>query len=154
MDKLLTLTALRRVIQLTAFVFFVYGAAFFTTFYTGDKLTQSLPALSCAYDQSGGDFCTLIPLQHQMDHRVSTIFTQREKVLPALMGTLVTIATVAALILVLNKAFCGWLCPLGFFQETVGMIGTKLGLTQLVSLSRETVTKIRPIKWFIFLFLV
>lgn len=154
MDKLLTLTALRRVVQLTAFVFFVYGATIFTTFYTGDKLTQSLPALSCAYDLKGGDFCALIPLQHQMDHRVSSIFTQGEKVMGALLPTLITIATVAALILILNKAFCGWLCPLGFFQEAIGMIGTKLGLTQLVSLSRKTIDTIRPIKWFIFLFLV
>lgn len=154
MDKLLTMTALRRVIQLTAFVFFVYGAMIFTTFYTGDKLTQSLPALSCAYDMKGGDFCALIPLQHQMDHRVSSIFTQGEKVMGAIMPTLITIATVAGLILILNKAFCGWLCPLGFFQETISMIGTKLGLTQVVSLTRDTVTKIRPIKWFIFLFFV
>jgi len=153
-DKFLTMSALRRVVQLTAFVFFVYGAMIFTTFYTGDKLTQALPALSCAYDMSGGDFCTLIPLQHQMDHRVSTVFTQGADLMGAIMPTLITVATVAVLILVLNKAFCGWLCPLGFFQETLGMIGTKLGLTQVISLSRETVLKIRPIKWFIFLFFV
>jgi polyferredoxin len=153
-DKLLTVTALRRVIQLTAFAFFVYGAMIFATFYTGDKLTQNLPALSCAYDMKGGDFCTLIPLQHQMDHRVSSIFTQGEKILPALIGTLITVATVAGLILILNKAFCGWLCPLGFFQDVFTMIGTKLGLTQVGSLTRETINRIRPIKWFIFLFLV
>lgn len=154
MDKLLTVTALRRVVQLTAFVFFVYGAMIFATFYTDDKLTQALPALSCAYDMKGGDYCALIPLQHQMDHRVSTLFTQNAGAMEALMGTLITIGTVALLILILNKAFCGWLCPLGFFQETVSMIGTKLGLTQIAALSRETITKIRPIKWFIFLFLV
>jgi len=72
----------------------------------------------------------------------------------ALMGTAITVGTVALLILILNKAFCGWLCPLGFFQESVGMIGTKLGMKQLPSLSAGTVNKIRPVKWFIFLFLV
>lgn len=154
MDKLLTLTALRRVVQLTAFAFFVYGAMIFSTFYMEDKLTQNLPALSCSYDKDGGDMCTLIPLQHQMDHRVSTIFTQGEKLLPALMGTLLTLASVAVLMLILNKAFCGWLCPLGFFQETITMIGTKLKLTQIGGFSPETINKIRPIKWFIFLFLV
>lgn len=154
MDKLLTVTALRRTVQLFAFFFFVYGAMVFTTFYTDDKLTQALPALSCAYDQKGGDYCTLIPLQHQMDHRVSTIFTQHAGVTEALIGTLITVGTVAVLILLLNKAFCGWLCPLGFFQETLGMIGTQLGLKQFGTLSPETVRKIRPIKWFIFLFLV
>lgn len=154
MDKLLTVTALRRVVQLCAFFFFVYGAMVFTTFYTDDKLTQALPALSCAYDQSGGDYCTLIPLQHQMDHRVSGLLNGTAKAMEALMPTLITFATVAVLIIVLNKAFCGWLCPLGFFQEVVSMIGTKLRLTQITSLSRETVVKIRPIKWFIFLFFV
>ena len=154
MDKLLTVTALRRVVQLFAFVFFVYGALIFTTFYTDDKLTQALPALSCAYDMKSGDYCALIPLQHQMDHRVSGLLTQSAKAMEALMPTLITIATVLALIIVLNKAFCGWLCPLGFFQEVIGMIGTKLGITQIGSLSRETITKVRPIKWFIFLFFV
>ncbi len=154
MDKLLTLTALRRIVQLCAFFFFVYGAVVFTTFYTDDKLTQALPALSCAYDMKGGDYCTLIPLQHQMDHRVSTLFTQHAGAMEALIGTIITVLTVAALILILNKAFCGWLCPLGFFQEVVGLIGTKLGLKQLGSLSPSTMDKIRPIKWLIFLLLV
>lgn len=154
MDKLLTVTALRRVVQMCAFFFFVYGATVFTTFYTDDKLTQALPALSCAYDMKGGDYCTLIPLQHQMDHRVSGLLTQSAKAMEALMPTLITIATFAALIVVLNKAFCGWTCPLGFFQEVISMIGTKLGLIQITSLSRETVLKIRPVKWVIFLFFV
>jgi ferredoxin-type protein NapH len=153
-EKLLTVTALRRTIQLFAFVFFVYGAYIFNTFYTGDKLTQSLPALSCAYDRQGGDFCTLIVFQHQIDHRVSGVFNGTVDVMSGLMPTVITLATVAVLILVLSKAFCGWMCPLGFFQEAINMIGKKLGFKQTETLSLETTKKFTVVKWGILLFLV
>ena len=69
MEKFLTLTWFRRVVQLFFFVIMVYGSLFMTTFYSEDKFTNALPALSCAYDNQSGDYCTLIPLQHQLDHR-------------------------------------------------------------------------------------
>lgn len=147
MDKFLTLTALRRVVQLFAFVVLVYGANIFTTFYSEDKLTQALPALSCAYDKASGDYCALIPLQHQMDHRVAGIFTGNVELLSGLMGTLITLATFAVLVLVLNKAFCGWLCPLGFFQEVITLVSTKLGFDKARSLSEKAVNRLRPVKW-------
>ena len=154
MDKLMTLTALRRVSQLFFFVILVYGSLFMTTFYSEDKLTNSLPSLSCAYDKDGGDYCVLIPLQHQMDHRVAGVFDGSIGLMQGLMGTLITLATFFVLIVILNKGFCGWTCPLGFFQEVLSMIGTKLGIKQIKSLSLESVKKIRPIKWILFAFLI
>lgn len=154
MDKLLTLTALRRVSQLFFFVILVYGSLFMTTFYSEDKFTGALPSLSCAYDKAGGDYCTLIPLQHQMDHRVAGVIDGSSSAMAGLMGTAVTLVTFFILIVILNKGFCGWTCPLGFFQEVISMIGTKLKIKQINSLSLETVKKIRPIKWFIFVFFI
>lgn len=153
-EKLFTVTALRRTVQLFSLVFFVYGAYIFNTFYTGDKLTQALPALSCAYDMKGGDYCALIPLQHQIDHRVSGVFNGSVDIMGGIMPTVITLLTVAALVVVLSKAFCGWLCPLGFFQELVNMIGTKLGFTQTQTLSLEATKKFTIAKWAILLFLV
>ena len=66
MKSFMTLTWLRRVVQLFSFVVLVYGSLFLTTFYSEDKLTQALPSLACAYDKEGGDYCTLIPLQHHL----------------------------------------------------------------------------------------
>lgn len=154
MDKLLTLTALRHVTQLFFFVIFVYGSLFLTTFYSQDKLTQALPALSCAYDKSGGDYCVLIPLQHQMDHRVSGVLDGSIALMQGLMGTLITLLTFFVLIVILNKSFCGWMCPLGFFQELVNIIATKLKIKQISSLSLASVKKIRAIKWILFAFLI
>lgn len=154
MEKFLTISALRRVVQLFAVLFFVYGAYIFNTFYTGDKLTQALPALSCAYDKQGGDYCALIPLQHQVDHRVSGIFNGTVEVVGGIMPTVITLLTVAALVLVLSKAFCGWMCPLGFFQEIVNIVGKKLGFKQTETLSVESTKKFTVAKWAILLFLV
>jgi len=154
MDRLLTLTALRRVSQVFFFVILVYGALFFTTFYSSDKFTQAFPSLTCAYDKSSGDYCALIPLQHQMDHRVAGLFNGSVDAMQALMPTVITLVTFFILIVLLNKAFCGWTCPLGFFQEMLTLLGTKLGIKQVKSLSLENVKKIRPIKWILFAFLI
>lgn len=154
MEKFLTLTWFRRVVQFFMFVVMVYGSLFLTTFYSEDKFTQSLPALSCAYDKQSADYCTLIPLQHQMDHRVSGVLTGDVGLMAGLMGTVVTLATFIVLIVILNKAFCGWVCPLGFFQEMVHALGNKLGFKRFYTLSAATLKKVRPIKWLMLAFLV
>ncbi|MGE0080399.1 MAG: 4Fe-4S binding protein, partial [Thiohalomonadaceae bacterium] len=74
--------------------------------------------------------------------------------LAALMPTLITLGTFLVLFVLLNKAFCGWICPLGFFQEVMGMLGQKLGLARAASLSAAAVRRIRPVKWLALVFLV
>jgi len=154
MDKFLTLSVLRKVVQLFFFVILVYGGLFLSSFYSKDKFTNAWPSLTCAYDKHSGDYCALIPLQHQMDHRVSSVIDGTVSLVPGLIGTIITLGTFLILIVILNKAFCGWTCPLGFFQEIVSIIGRKLKIKQVKSLSKETLAKVRPIKWFVFLFLV
>ncbi len=153
-DKFITLSTLRRVTQFFAFIILVYGSLFFSTFYTTDKLTNALPALSCAYDMAGSDYCVLIPLQHQIDHRVSLGVMGKIDLMQSLLPTIITLATFFALIVILNKAFCGWLCPLGFFQEVINYIGNRIGIKQIKSLSFSLVKKIRPIKWVLLLVLI
>jgi ferredoxin-type protein NapH len=147
------LSVVRKLVQLAAFVFFVYGGSV-VGFYLADKLTTALPALSCAYDPLAADLCTLIPFQHQMDHRLGGVIAAGGNLLTGLMPTLVTLATFVALFVVLNKAFCGWLCPLGTFQELLHIAGQKLGLRPTGSLSPSLVARLRPVKWFVLVLLV
>ncbi len=152
----LNLSVVRKLVQLAAFIFLVYGSAI-VGFYSADKLSGAFPALACAYDTQTADYCTLIPLQHQLDHRVAPGVVSAldaaggvgAELIKALIPTLVTLGTFLLLFVILNKAFCGWLCPLGFFQEVVHMVGQKLGFPRFESLPERIVDRLRPIKWIV-----
>jgi len=153
MNAFFNLSVVRKLVQLLTFVFLVYGIGV-SSYYLADKLTAALPVLSCAYDFEGADYCTLIPFQHQMDHRLGTLLAAGGNLLTGLMPTLITLGTFLLLFVVLNKAFCGWICPLGTFQELLHMVGQKLGLQQQHSLTRNVVRRLRPVKWLILVLLV
>lgn len=153
MSMPMNLSVMRKLVQLAAFVFFVYGGLI-TGYYLEDKLSGALPALSCAYDQKGADLCTLIPLQHQMDHRLGETLAKGGNLMMGIMPSLITLGTFLLLFVFLNKAFCGWICPLGTFQELLQLLGQKLGLQRRESLDEGLVKRIRPVKWFVLLLLV
>jgi len=140
------LSVIRKVVQLLAFLFLVYGSVF-VGFYSADKLSGAFPVLSCAYDAKTADYCVLIPLQHQLGHRLGPALSAGMFSLSLILPILTTLGTFLILFVLLNKAFCGWLCPLGFFQEVLGMIGQKLRLNRTESLDDKLVDRIRPAKW-------
>jgi len=140
------LSFIRKCVQLAAFIFLVYGSVV-VGFYSADKLSGAFPALSCAYDAKTADYCVLIPLQHQFGHRIGTALAAGAFTFSTILPVLTTLLTFLVLFVLLNKAFCGWLCPLGFFQEVVGMIGQKLRLNRTESLDDKLVDRIRPAKW-------
>ena len=153
MASTVNLSVIRKLVQVAAFVFFVYGGSI-VGFYLADKLSIALPALSCAYDPVAADLCTLIPFQHQMDHRLGTVIASGGNLMMGLMPTLLTLGTFLLLFVILNKAFCGWICPLGTFQEIIHMAGQKLGLRPTESLGPGLVSRLRPVKWFVLVLLV
>ncbi|MCW8855498.1 MAG: 4Fe-4S binding protein [Gammaproteobacteria bacterium] len=146
MPNHINISVLRKLVQLAAFLFLVYGSVI-VGFYSVDKISNALPALSCAYDTKTADYCTLIPLQHRMDHDLGRAILAGTSILTALMPGLVILSTFLIMFVVLNKAFCGWICPLGFFQEILTLIGQKLGLRRIESLPEKLVQRIRPFKW-------
>jgi len=149
----MSLSLLRKLVQLLAFLFLVYGSSI-VGFYVADKLSGALPALACAYDMETADYCSLIAFQHQMDHRLGAVMAAGGAVLEALIPTLITLGTFLLLFVFLNKAFCGWICPLGFFQEVMHLIGQKLGIRRRTSLEEPTVRRVRPVKWLMLALLV
>lgn len=153
MNPARNLSIIRKLVQIAAFLFFVYGGTL-TGYYLADKLSGALPALSCAYDMQGADLCTLIPFQHQMDHRLGEAIASGGNLLTGLMPSLITFGTFLLLFVLLNKAFCGWICPLGTFQELLHLLAQKLGLQKRESLDSELVKRMRPVKWLILLLLV
>lgn len=149
----MNLSIIRKIVQLASFVFLVYGASV-VGYYLADNLTGAFPALACAYDVETADHCVLISLQHQMDHRVAPAIAAGKSFLTAIMPTVLSLGVFLIAFVLLNKAFCGWFCPLGTFQEVLNMIGQKLGLLQHESLPEKSVNRLRPVKWVMLVALV
>ncbi|MCP4128628.1 MAG: 4Fe-4S binding protein [Gammaproteobacteria bacterium] len=153
MNPLKNLSVIRKLVQIAAFALLVYGSSI-GAYHLADKLTHALPALSCAYDLNGSDICALIPIQHQMDHRLGPVINSGGSILMGLLPTAITLGTFLIFFIFLNKAFCGWICPLGTFQEFLYMIGQKLGLQRTETVDGKIVQGLRPIKWLILILLV
>ncbi len=148
-----TLSRLRIVVQLITFFLSVYGAVV-VGHYAAEKISTALPALSCAYDSQNGGYCVLVPLQHQMDHRVGAAIVRAQQVtVQVLIPVFITLSTFLLFFFVLGKAFCAWVCPLGTVQELLYRLGRKLGLAAR-SVPASGLPKLRPIKWLILIGLV
>lgn len=151
-----TLSRLRFSVQLVMLFVTVYGSVVVGTYMAG-KISNALPALSCAYDQMNGGYCVLIPTQHILHHRIGEAMVRAQQltvtmILPLLMSFLAFFA----FFFVLGKAFCGWVCPLGTLQEMVGMIGRRFGfgLRRLEEGDLVAGRRLRPVKWLLLLGLV
>lgn len=148
-----TLTRLRFVVQIITFTLSVYGAVI-VGHYAAEKISTALPALSCAYDTLNGGYCVLVPLQHQMDHRVGAAIVRAQQVtVQILIPVFMTLTTFLLFFFVLGKAFCAWVCPLGTVQEWLYRLGRRMGLANK-PIAPGTIRKIRPVKWLILLGLV
>jgi len=151
-----TLSRIRLIVQLAMLVVTVYGSAFVGS-YMADKLSNALPALSCAYDQMNGGYCVLIPTQHILHHRIGEAMVRAQQLtLNMILPLLMSFAVFFAFFFVLGKAFCGWVCPLGTLQEVVGRVGRRfgIGLRRFEAGDLGRVQRVRPLKWLILLGLV
>ncbi|MFA5371962.1 MAG: 4Fe-4S binding protein [Sideroxydans sp.] len=148
-----TLTRFRFTVQILMLFVTVYGGVLLGT-YTVDRISQALPSLACAYDKSTGDHCILIVNQHQFHHRIGEALVKAQEITYSiLIPTAISVATFFAFFFFLNKAFCGWVCPMGTVQEIVYRIGRKLG-RPLHRFDRGNVGRVRPVKWLMLLVLV
>lgn len=137
---------LRLTVQLVMLFLTVYGGAFLGH-YASDKLSTALPALSCAYDKQNTAYCMLVPLQHQLDHRVGAVIARGEAfAIKTLLPVGITIGTYLLFFLFLGKAFCAWICPLGTAQELIGKLGRLLRISARNLTERQTLP-VRRIKW-------
>jgi NAD-dependent dihydropyrimidine dehydrogenase PreA subunit len=151
-----TLGRFRLFIQLIMLFLTVYGSVIVGT-YMADKISNNLPALSCAYDQMNGGYCVLVPTQHIIHHRIGEAMVRAQQltfqmVLPLLMS----FVSFFAFFFVAGKAFCGWVCPLGTLQELIGKIGRRfnIGVRRFEKEDIGDVKRVRPVKWLILLALV
>ena len=148
-----TLARFRLVVQLAMLFLTVWGSALVGT-YMADKVSNALPALSCAYDQQNGAYCVLIPTQHMLHHRIGEAIVRARQITADIFLPLAfTLLTFFAFFFFVGKAFCGWVCPLGTLQELLHRVGRRFQLP-LHRLGVPGLARVRPIKWLVLLGLV
>ncbi|MBF0400498.1 MAG: 4Fe-4S binding protein [Magnetococcales bacterium] len=151
--RAISLSRLRSGVQIILFMVTVYGGLVIGP-YAADKISTALPALSCTYDQQNGAWCALRPFQHLSSHQVGETMARTGTADWALFAPLLwTLLAFLSFFVVLNKAFCGWVCPLGSVQELLYTIGRRLGMVAH-NLPPGWLSGVRSIKWFLLLFFV
>ena len=118
--------------QFISFVLFVYGG------YLAVDLGSRMPMFSCGYNQEGrAGVCYLLPLQHQLARPWPQLFSA------AGITVLTGLGVFALWFLVLNKGWCGFVCPLGTLQDWLTSMRQKLG----IRLSGYTEAQFKTLTW-------
>lgn len=104
-------------LQLVFFVFLIYGGFFAV------ELGNQLPTFSCGYNSEGrAGMCYLMSLQHQLAWPWPKLFG----------AAALTVATGLGVFLLwfalLNKAWCGFACPLGTLQDWITALRRRIGV--------------------------
>lgn len=103
--------------QMSMFAILVFGG------YLGIELGKSLPTFSCIYNtEARGGACYLSILQHQMAWPWQKLFSA------AALTILTGFLTFAAWFIVINKLWCGLVCPLGTIQDWMTALRRRLGI--------------------------
>lgn len=104
-------------VQLGFFILLVYGG------YFAVNLGNHLPTFACGFNQEGrGGVCYLLPLQHQLGMSWDRLFGF------AGIAVLEGLLLFALWFFVLNKAWCGYACPLGTLQDWLTALRRRLGI--------------------------
>ncbi|UBM61763.1 4Fe-4S binding protein [Candidatus Sulfidibacterium hydrothermale] len=103
-------------IQIIAFILFVYGSYFLI------QVGQNLPTFACPYNPGSPGTCFLMSVQHRMHTSFSALFSWRG------VGFLTSLLSFVLFFIIFNKAWCGFLCPLGTIQDWITMLRKRLGI--------------------------
>lgn len=128
--------------QLGAFVLLVYGGR------VAIDLGQSLPTFSCGYNKTGGaGVCYLLPLQHQLALPWAQLFS------PMGFMILAGLAMFLLWFITLNKAWCGFICPLGTIQDWLTEVRKLFGI-RYSTYSDDQFKKLSWVKYVFLLILI
>lgn len=126
--------------QVITFILFVYGG------YFAIELGSRLPIFACPYNSQSAGACYMIPLQHQLGMPTQILLGG------AGIGFIIGFLTFLFWFIFLNKAWCGYACPIGTFQDWMTGLRKSIGM-RYASYTRREFEKLSKIKY-IFLAIV
>lgn len=107
---------LRMAVQFISFIILVYGGLWYV------DLGNRMPTFSCAYMDDRGGGCFLIGFQHMLSRPFDEFLGAAGIRLAKAVGI------VSLWAIVLNKAWCGWICPFGFLQDMLSKLRSVLSI--------------------------
>jgi len=127
--------------QLVAFGLLVYGG------YLSINIGDQLPTFACVFDDKRGGSCYLMGFQHQMTFPYARLFSG------AGIGILIGLLTFVGFFIIFNKAWCGFVCPLGAIQDWLTMLRCKMGI-YYSSYSEPVFKRLSTIKYILLALLI
>jgi len=128
-------------VQIFFFLLLVYGG------YLSINVGDQLPTFGCVFEEGRGGSCYLMGFQHQMATPWARMFSGRG------IGILVGLLTFVGFFVVFNKAWCGYICPLGTIQDWLTILRQKLGIRD-TEYSEAIFTRLKKVKYILLLLLI
>ncbi len=128
-------------IQIAAFGLLIYGG------YLAIDLGNHLPTFACTFVEKRGGACYLFGFQHQMNIPINQLFTGRG------LGILTGLLTFFALFILLNKSWCGFLCPVGTLQDWITRLRIKCRV-RYSTYSEGLFSRLKKIKYILLALLI
>lgn len=132
------ISRLRLIIQLLSFGLLVYGG------YLALHIGENVPAFACPYNSESCGTCYLISLQHRSHMEWQDFLGFRG------LGFLKGLLIFLGMLIVLSKAWCGFICPLGTIQDWI----TKARTAVRLRFSRYDRLSFKRLKWIKYVLLV
>lgn len=128
-------------VQILAFGFLIYGGTL------AINVGMDLPTFSCPYANKSVGTCYFIGLQHRLVLPFKDFISFR--------GLGIVTATLSFLIwfVFLNKAWCGFICPLGTIQDMITRLRSALGIPY-GQYSRQSFVRLKKIKYLLLALLI
>ncbi len=116
----MNVSRLRLIFQITCFIILVYGGLLSV------NLGNHLPTFACPYVHTRGGGCFLMSLQRMLELPFGNY--------SGYWGLRIGMAflTFFILFVIFNKAWCGWVCPMGFVQDLITILRKRLNIRKSV----------------------
>ncbi len=128
-------------IQLLSFIVLIYGG------YAYISIGQNLPTFACPYNHATAGNCFLISLQHQLHNSWQNLLGFRG------IALLSAIISFLLFFILLNKAWCGYICPLGTIQDWLTSLRKRLGI-RFARYEESTFRKLKKVKYVVLVWLI
>ncbi|MDR1871320.1 MAG: 4Fe-4S binding protein [Deltaproteobacteria bacterium] len=111
---------LKNIVQWLSFAILMYGGR------VGIHLGSALPCFACPFVPGCGGFCYLMGLQGYIGFGLFAGLAAGKEILVALGWFVVFVALVA----LLGKVWCGWICPFGLIQDWLSWLRNLVGIRE------------------------